>query len=481
MSSFFTLQKPSNLRCKIVYNIEEKNKFNLSIFKKYEENYSKVSSNGKDILRSSNIPIHYIAKQFYAFSFILNGAYILNDHKLYISVSNDATHYNLIDTISDIKENPKVDRLLMNTVSLSLFKEIQFFDLCEREKRIQYYKLTHISYVFNLLREGGTLFISVMNYCIHSTFEILYILTLMFEKVMIYKGTHICCYDFKANKSQITQKQFLQCIDHPFSITPKFQWKELTSYLEKSFKRYNLGFEMILHKKYDDYYYYEWKESMQLIKKKEKEEFENKTSYFFKDKINPYKTIIEFNKNIFMKFNKLFIGNQLVKFDIDSKLIYEIHEWIRTKNILTCLEWGIKDKGIFSFAILSVLHTKLYSNNMMNKELLKTYGFSKRHRLFIKGHSRFSKRHRLFIKGHSLIKSTHKTTSKITSKMEMDAIVIHEYESMKNQWIEEVIKNYGYLFIYKSGSTFQYFEKNPHFIKLDSDHPELFVFQKNVE
>jgi hypothetical protein len=161
MSSFFTLQKPSNLRCKIVYKQEEKNTFHIKIFKKYEENYSKVLLNGKDILQNSDISICDIAKQFYALSFILNGAYILNDHKLYISVSNDATHYNLINPINDIKENPKVDRLLMNTVSLSLYKKIQPFPTCEREKRIQNYKLGELKY--------NSVFVTHENYKILST------------------------------------------------------------------------------------------------------------------------------------------------------------------------------------------------------------------------------------------------------------------------------------------------------------------------
>jgi hypothetical protein len=501
-NSFFILQKPNNVKCKIVHkkennleNKEEKKKeFNLDIFKKYDENYAKISldANKKKILLSSDIPINHIAKHFYAFSFILNGAYILNDYKLYISTSNDATHYNLIDTISNIKKNPKVDRLLMNKVSLSLYTKIKFFPMCEREKEVQNYKLTHISYIFRLLKEGGTLFISIMNYCINSTFEILYILSLMFEKVIIYKGTHIYCHNFKSDKSQITEQQILQFIDNSFTIKPKFQWNELVRYLEKSFKNYNNSFRMIINKKYDDFFYTEWKDSIQLIKFKEKEktmlnngrstkliDIESKniynSYYYFKNKINKYKTVIEFNKNIFMRFNKLFIGNELIKFDEDSMLISEIYEFIRTKNIINCLELGNKDKGIFSFVILSVKHTKLYSNNTTNKKLLKTYGFSNRCKFVLMKHKTKSSLGLNYGDKAGIIQN------KCVNKNQIDMILIHNYEFEINNWIDKAIQNYGYILIYKSSSMIKYLKKNSNFLELESNHSELFIFQKKIK
>ena len=183
-------------------------------------------------------------------SYGIRAKYVDNKLKYYIKKSNK----NNQNQINIEKCNKNVDILIQNMVSKNMYEKIKNMKYCDRQLFLTNYYLTVILYLFTILNSNGNFFISFFNYCNEISIEIIYILSLMFEKVTICNGIYMYCSNFLGNNLLITKENIEKCIkNNNFSITPKKDLSSLLKYLTYVFTKQNYLNKLLLNKKYDEY------------------------------------------------------------------------------------------------------------------------------------------------------------------------------------------------------------------------------------
>jgi predicted O-methyltransferase YrrM len=282
---------------------------------------------------------------------------------------------NNIEYIGDIYEvNDKYKNILYNMQSEKLIKKIKEYDLCKREELLYNNKLQTILYLFDFLEKGGNFFISIHGFCNDKIIEIYYILSFMFEYCMIYNTTYILCKNFN---SILKKSDFVNIINKPFSIEPKYDIDKLINYMNDNLKYHVNKYNLLLQKKEDDF--------LDFIKS----EILNSVKYYDHNKLN--ELLVEYNFSIIENFKRTFIDNKLVKTSsaINSVEGRKIIEIINEYKFTKCLEIGMA-YGVSAFYILSNLNTKLISIdpnqdtqwNNYGVKLLNEFNFNTRHKLY---------------------------------------------------------------------------------------------------
>lgn len=262
---FFNINFDKNEKIKINFNKKDENiKYNTKIFEESNNIINKIKKSDllkikfvKNIFENFDVLIDDTNYLFLIFnidfekSYGIRAKYIDNQLKYYIIKSNEENNENQINIQ---KCNKNVDILIQNMVSKDMYEKIKNMKYCDRQLFLTNYYLTVISYLFNILNNNGNFFISFFNYCNEISIEIIYILSLMFEKVTICNGIYIYCSNFLGNNSLITKENIEKCIkNNNFSITPKKDLSSLLKYLTYVFTQQNYLNKLLLDKKYDEY------------------------------------------------------------------------------------------------------------------------------------------------------------------------------------------------------------------------------------
>ena len=263
------------------------------------------------------------------------------------------------------KNKKIIDYYLINSDRDNITYNEKNQDKYETEKIL---KINSLKYLFDNQNIGEDSFFLLDIDSNTNVIIILYYLAYMFEKVVIYDGNKIKCYNFKP----IITKQDIQEDKYPVK-----KLTELINYLEYMLK-YNIQkYKLIIDNDEDKF--------LELIIS---EAFATFTYY---DKITANNAMIEFTKSIINKFKRVYIKNKIIK--ISSAISEEEGKYIL--NIIDkykftqCLEIGMAF-GISALYILSNLQTKLISvdpfqsSQWNNKglQLLQEFSFNKRHILY---------------------------------------------------------------------------------------------------
>jgi predicted O-methyltransferase YrrM len=381
---FFNINFDKNEKIKINFNKKDENiKYNTKIFEESNNIIDKIKKSDllknkfvKNIFENFDILIDDINYLFLIFnidyekSYSIRAKYIDNQLKYYIKKINEDNNENQLNIE---KNNIKYNTLIQNMVSKDMYEKIKNMKYCDRQLFLTNYYLTVISYLFNILNNNGNFFISFFNYCNEISIEIIYILSLMFEKVTICNGIYIYCSNFLGNNSLITKENIEKCIkNNNFSITPKKDLSSLLKYLEYTFIQQNHLNKLLLDKKYDEYIDLKINrlyDNILLLKNKDVLEY--------------------FYKKIFNIVKRTIIDKKVVKIGSSIKEIEGnfIIKNINENNYKKCLEIGFAC-GISAFYILSIKTTNLISIdpfqstqwNNSGKKTIKELGFNKRHK-----------------------------------------------------------------------------------------------------
>ena len=362
---------------------------NLKIFNKYDELlYELKNTDDKDVKyinnKIANIKVNYQKYFFSIFNIDLSNTYSLysNSYKddFYIEkLSNNGDTSTYVSKVIDGgTSTQKYGIVFCNMVNKNVYSVITNLKYCERENYMYNYRLCCFYNFFNCLEKNGIVYLTVFNYCNSKTFELIYLLTLMFENVIIYNSTYIYCENFLANNSAITKQNIADLIDKDFTIEPKIDLELFVKYLQKNIAQKNKNLELLLNKQFDKY------ESIII------------NEYFLniKEQVNIKKmddTVINtFQKYIIEHFKKIYITGKTVNISSNIKQVegnFIIHT-IEKHNFKNILEIGFAF-GISAFYILSVPNTQLISIDPFQKtqwnnngvKLLKNCGLDKKHLL----------------------------------------------------------------------------------------------------
>lgn len=328
MDYFFTLKK-TNLTKIISKNNE--NKY-FDIIKKYNKLL-------KIIINTQNKNIQYIYNNYTK-----------------ITINNNNYLFTLLDF--DI-ENTKIKNTKFENIIYS----------CKKEELL----LKYISNLFDYLKIGGNFFLTINTYCNENFVEIIYLLTLLFETVIIYNTFYILCKNFSP---AIKQEEIKKIIGKSFSIEPKEQINEFSLYLKNNIE-YNIKKYKILLKNEETTF-------LELIMN------EIISSFKYLNKFND-NIMIDYIKSLIQYFKRILIKDKLVKIssNINTNEGQQMYNIINKYNCKKCLEIGMAF-GISAFYILQNKNAKLISIDPFQKSqwgynginLLKQVNFINRHKLY---------------------------------------------------------------------------------------------------
>jgi hypothetical protein len=222
-------------------------------------------------------------------------------------------------------------------------------------------------YLFDLLKKNGKFVITLYGYC-DETMEILYLLTLMFDYIYIFKNSEVFCFNFN---SQISKNKIKNLINNKFSIQPKHQLNELINYFKNTFNYETILLKYKLTEYEDDYHIYSLGNLL--------------TMFYY---MSPYKKN-DIYRYILYYFHQIYKKKLLILDAVFNNEVYKyIINAITNYNCKKCLELGM-GFGLYSFYILSNNKTNLVSIDPDQKKffdygvkLLKEFKFNKRHLLF---------------------------------------------------------------------------------------------------
>jgi predicted O-methyltransferase YrrM len=300
----------------------------------------------------------------------------MNDDKLFFYISNIKNEI-ICDNVE--KCNKKYTFLLQDKISNSMYNKIHNLDYCDREDFIYNYKLTYISYFYDILEIGGSVLIKIFNYCNPNTINIIYLLATIFEKVVLFNGTYIYCNGFLYTNSGITKEDILNLKDKSFTIKNKKDITQLIEYINENLQEIVDNNKNLLNGKIDLF-------------------IDNRiTKYFLQleeAKIYPNDKILKkFKINIIKDYRRIFIDSQVKKIHsgIKSPEMESIDNVISSNHLTKCLEIGMAF-GTSAITILSNEKCNLISIDPFQStqwesngvKLVKEFGFSDRHELIEK-------------------------------------------------------------------------------------------------
>lgn len=376
MEYFYKFQR-INDEYKIVTKKNNNQPYINDIFVKFDLLNDKIKqTKNKDIsYLYNNLYIHNrdIMKYFYQL-------FNINEKESYSLINKDDKDkfylykwfYN--NKIEDIDPNNKVDTVFYNNQSDIVYCKIKELSYCKRESFIYNHRISAILELFNCLNVGGTFFMTVYGYCDARTIEILYILSFMFEYIIIYNSFNIFCYNFNP---VITESNIKKMESKNNIIEPKNDYDNLIKYLNNNIKYKINIFNLILNQNEDEVLLKTFNDLISLCK------------YINPDLIEEF--LISNNLNIMKYFKRVYIDNKLVKTssginNIEGNTISNI---IQNNNFKHCLEIGMA-YGLSSFYILMNKNTSLVSvdpyqtsqwdNNGL--KLLTEFNFINRHKLY---------------------------------------------------------------------------------------------------
>lgn len=383
MKYFFYINRPINYSIKYekdnldldtkLYNEYNKQKYEIKLLSKKDSYIGKLISQNKIlfdaiqiIFKKYNIDDSNIAS--------LRSDFINNTLKFYLTNIDGKILYDDIE-----KCNKKYNYLLQNMISVQMFNMINDMDYCEKEDFIYNYKLKYISYFYDILEIGGSVLIGVFNYCNPNTINIIYLLSIIFDKVILFSGTYIYCEGFLYLNSGISKENVLNLMDKSFTITNKKDVTQLIDYINSNIGEIILEDKKLLNKDIDGF-----------IDDKVKKYF----SQLAEAKIFPDDEIlIKFKIDIIKDYRRVFIESQVKKIHsaIKSPEMETITSIIKTNDFVKCLEVGMAF-GTSAITVLSNKKCNLISIDPFQStqwesngvKLVKSFGFSSRHTLIEK-------------------------------------------------------------------------------------------------
>ena len=263
------------------------------------------------------------------------------DFEIYKLDRNNNNLLIYIGKVKDVKE--KYQNIMFNMVSLEMWSEVSNLDHCSREKVLYKYKLKIISFLFDFLKINGDFFFTCYNFCSLKIVNLCYLLSFMFDEIIISNGIHLICKNFNPviEKSDII-------FDDNFNIEPKYKLNELVKYQE-SILLYSI-------------------KRNKIIIDNDKISFNklilNQLLIFFKyDNKNFINKIMNDNNLSFVDFVKSTYKNDDF---IKSNSIIQTIDIIKKYEFKNILEIGF-DYGINAFYILNNPQTKLTAIDSLQK------------------------------------------------------------------------------------------------------------------
>lgn len=341
--------------------------FNNSLFDEYKYKIKKINENRnpkskflKKILEAQNSIVNMMLI-FMGFDYKDNakvGMIRLIDNK-----------YKFVDYLyQEIKDKKKRKCILQNMVGMQQYIKISEMDYCKRFEALYTYYIDCINLLPKYLLPNGNVLFTFFNNCVPDRgLEIIFLLRVMFEKVILIHGGIVFCYNY------ISPLQLTLPYNFIINFATKNQLKkELILKLTNMNKKFEKMMKYFVDSRYDDFINLYLENNKSIIMKLEK-----RKEYF--------------NLQI-QTMKRLFLNDKIVRIHSNINLREGdfLSQLINLYKCKDCLEIGFAF-GISAYYIITS-HKKVnlisidpYQKSEWNNygiELIKKFGLEKRHKLF---------------------------------------------------------------------------------------------------
>ena len=258
-------------------------------------------------------------------------SYIVHEFKTY---DTDIRNINFTHTYKYGDAIPKYNLVMDQHLGSKLYDLFKDKSAGDREEFLYKYRMKTITLLFNYLNIGGNYFLHFITVCKQCQVEMIYLLSSMFQRVIIIDAVHIFCESFLGNQ-YIDKKDITPFIHHKFTISNKDD--SFIPYVTETYKYYTKLYNLIFADKVDEYIdlavYSIYKKTMYIA--------DGDTLIFI------YKLIIDVLKRVVLDNNILKINSA-----IKSQEGYFIRDIIHRYQCKSCLEVGMAF-GVSAMYILS--------------------------------------------------------------------------------------------------------------------------------
>ena len=235
-------------------------KENFDIFHDYNKNIVKVykrnNTKGKDIKRKIEIaednklgPLSQNILSFVEPENIPTIHVSFQDLQNSFDTSIDDVFIELKQERIELKEKNKFDNLKFMMMGEKVYKLVRNYKYCDREKMILQYRLKVIYQLYDYLKIGGNFITAHMNICSVEQINYIYLLSLLFDRIILIDGTIVHCFGFLGEKG-VSRDKFLTLSNQKFYIHPKPNMESMVHYI-----RENIIYRMKKKKLLEDHKY----------------------------------------------------------------------------------------------------------------------------------------------------------------------------------------------------------------------------------
>ncbi len=152
----------------------------------------------------------------------------------------------------DLNKTNKFSFLKSMMVGNDIHKIIRKYSFCKREEMIFQYKMMIVYQLYHYLEIGGQFLTANMNFCTIESINYIYLLSLLFERIILINGSQIHGFGFLGDKG-IPINKFKELFNKKYYIHPKPNLKSMIHYIEKNYEnRMRMG-KIIENHKYSKY------------------------------------------------------------------------------------------------------------------------------------------------------------------------------------------------------------------------------------
>lgn len=153
-----------------------------------------------------------------------------------------------------IEKGKKYRKMASVMLGEKIYKEIQKYNFCKRNELTTKVRLGVLYRLYDLLEIGGSFYTSVSTICDIKEIEYIYLLSLLFDTIVMIDKYNIQCYQY-LGEERISKKEFKEKMYKPFHIHPKPKVELLFNYFE-DLSLYQLNMYKLLvngqYKKYEE-------------------------------------------------------------------------------------------------------------------------------------------------------------------------------------------------------------------------------------
>jgi hypothetical protein len=264
MNYYYIIEYPKNKSYKIEWKVDKQktfqktfnefNEYKTILYKNYENDEFKKCRKDEDdlfLFFSQQYIYHVLFRTHENVVFVVlidfknGGKCCLYEEKMTRRILN--IHKN---------KNMKYKKIVSTVVSSEIYKIMKKMNYCKRQKLIYKSYIRLFIELYDILEIGGNFYFHFFSICDSKDIEIIYLLSLLFDKIIIIDSIFIQCIGYRG-ETKITKQKCNEILKHKnFNIKPKINEDELNQYFYKNMKLKNNGLKLCLTKNKNKLYEY---------------------------------------------------------------------------------------------------------------------------------------------------------------------------------------------------------------------------------